>query len=70
MGAATGGVRKSSFFAVLFEFFSDDKINIGSKDSWALLSCVWCVEWGEMVVLPSATSKEEIKAFLTRRSAP
>ncbi len=68
--AEKGGELKSSFFRALFgdEFFSDDCIDIESKDSWMQINRFWCIEWTEMEALKSARSREAIKAFLSRQT--
>jgi predicted P-loop ATPase len=68
--ADKGGEMKSSFFRALFgdEFFSDDCIDVTSKDSWMQINRFWCIEWTEMEALKSARSRESIKAFLSRQT--
>lgn len=59
------GAGKSSAIKVLAgEWFSDSKIDIGSKDAYQALRGVWMVELGELASLKRA-DVETIKAFVS-----
>lgn len=65
-----GGERKSTFFRTLAcrdDFFSDAKIDVSNKDTWMFVNHFWIHEWSEMDALRRASSREDMKAFLSRQ---
>lgn len=61
------GIRKSTFFKVLAgEWFSDDSVDLASKDALLLLQRVWIIEWAELDAMMRARDANAVKAFLSR----
>jgi putative DNA primase/helicase len=60
------GVRKSSFFRVLFgqEWFGDSPIPIGDKDAYLMMARCWGFEAAELESLRVSTA-EKVKQFLS-----
>lgn len=63
------GLGKSSSLRLLFgdEWVHESAINLGDKDSAAVMSRAWCVELAELASMRRAKDVEEVKHFLTVR---
>lgn len=62
------GARKSTFFATLGgEWFSDDAIDLASKDAYLQIARAWIIEWGEIEHVTGRRHAGEIKGFLSKR---
>lgn len=62
------GKRKSTFFATLGgEWFSDDAIDLASKDAFLQIARAWIIEWGEIEHVTGRRHAGEIKGFLSKR---
>lgn len=63
------GKRKSEWFRTVTPVgrFSDDDIDIHTKDVILLIRKVWIVEWSELSVMRSAKDTQSVKGFLSRR---
>ena len=56
------GKRKSTFFATLGgEWFSDDAIDLASKDAFLQIARAWIIEWGEIEHVTGRRHAGEIK---------
>lgn len=61
------GIRKSTFFKVLAgEWFSDDSVDLASKDALLTLQRFWILEWAELDAMMRARDANAVKAFLSR----
>ena len=62
------GLRKSTAFEVLTgqDWFSDDKLDVGSKDGLMLLEGKWMIELAELDAL-SRAEMTTVKAWITRK---
>lgn len=62
------GARKSTFFATLGgDWFSDDAIDLSSKDAFLQIARAWLIEWGEIEHVTGRRHAGEIKGFLSKR---
>jgi predicted P-loop ATPase len=60
------GKKKSTAFGVLGgEWFTDTPLDIGDKDSWALASTKWVIEFAEVQTFKRSTA-DQLKGFLSR----
>jgi predicted P-loop ATPase len=61
------GLLKSSALKTLgYRWFSDAPIDVGNKDSWALVGQRWIIEFGELETVRCAADVNALKSFLSR----
>ncbi len=61
------GARKSTFFRDMAgeQWFTDSRIEVGSRDGLLVLRAAWICEWAELDSMRRARDAEALKAFLT-----